>query len=440
MSTKKVDWIVFICIFILALFIRLIYALALEMPIPIRGDGVHYVQYASNLIEHFTFSKDRSPNPVPDSYWAPGYPIFLAFCMLVAKFVGIHFYPLTLLVQAVFGAVVAALSYKLGRQVLSHKGALFAAVFTTFSPHLISHGGYILSETLLSFLLITSIYIYIQATSSRNKRLYLLSGLFFGCSYLVNPVILVVPISMVLYVLIFGGERKIWAPIFTIGFFIVVSIWGIRGLTLTDGKASTSDRAFENLIIGSHDVYHDMWKANPRDKNNPYEIDLKKYKDNHEAFYKKLMTRIIENPGHYFKWYLIQKPMDLWGWDILVGQGDIYVYTVSSSLYSKSKLALLSWTLMKHTHYLLLFLLVVGMMLVYREKDTQIKENVITLYIMLISMSMVYVILHSDARYSVPMRPEMYICAVYAMKIIYKYMSLLVRNMQKIRNAKIDVE
>jgi len=44
----------------------------------IRGDAKSYLFYAHNLLSHSTYSKDLQSPPVPDSYWAPGYPVFLA--------------------------------------------------------------------------------------------------------------------------------------------------------------------------------------------------------------------------------------------------------------------------------------------------------------------------------------------------------------------------
>lgn len=416
MNHKSTDTILFWVFFIGAFSLRLVYALTLEMPIAIRGDGVHYVQYASNLIEHFTFSKDRSDNPIPDSYWAPGYPTFLALCMLIAKLLGLHFYIIAIFMQTILGGLIAAFSYKLGRMLFSYKGALLVGVLTALSPHLISHGAYILSETLLAFLLIISIYFYIKAINFRCKYFFV-SGLFFGLCYLINPVVLVVPFFLSLYSLFFYGEKKV--IIFIVGFLSIVAVWSVRGLCI-DARASTSDRAFENLVIGSHSNYHDIWRANPRDKSNPYEVDMKKYRNDHISFYKELTSRVINDPTHYIQWYLVQKPLDLWGWNILVGQGDIYVYTVTGSLYSKSSLALASWAVMKNTHCIFVFFCLLGIFCLYKEEDRRIKESLISIYILLCSVSVVYILLHSDARYSVPMRPEMYVCAIYSIKVLWE--------------------
>jgi hypothetical protein len=42
-------------------------------------------------------------------------------------------------------------------------------------------------------------------------------------------------------------------------------------------------------------------------------------------------NRLLASPGHYAGWYL-HKPLELWGWDIGIGQGDIYVFATRHSL------------------------------------------------------------------------------------------------------------
>jgi hypothetical protein len=162
-----------------------------------------------------------------------------------------------------------------------------------------------------------------------------------------------------------------------------------------------------------------VWRANPRDPENPFDIDNKKYKNNHSGFYSELFNRVKAEPLHYLHWYFIQKPLELWGWDILVGYGDIYVYRVDASLYHKSKLALVSLVLMKQIHFLLFAFALVGLFFVLREQNKNQKETILSLYLCLLCVSAVYVVLHTDARYSVPLRPEMYIAAVYGIWKIY---------------------
>lgn len=98
-SEGAIFWIVFFLCFCF----RLLYVVTLDISVPIRGDAVAYVQYASNLIEHGVFSKGRGGQPLPDSYWSPGYPVFLAISSVLASFFKVGFYPFALFLQAVMG-------------------------------------------------------------------------------------------------------------------------------------------------------------------------------------------------------------------------------------------------------------------------------------------------------------------------------------------------
>lgn len=61
----------------LALLVRISYFSNTDYDHPIRGDAAHYLVYAQNFHHFSTFSKDTSNSPpIPDSYWAPGYPFF----------------------------------------------------------------------------------------------------------------------------------------------------------------------------------------------------------------------------------------------------------------------------------------------------------------------------------------------------------------------------
>jgi hypothetical protein len=146
---------------------------------------------------------------------------------------------------------------------------------------------------------------------------------------------------------------------------------------------------------------------------------MKQYKQDHSAFYRELARRIADEPVHYLHWYFIQKPLDLWGWKILVGDGDVYVFPVNSSIYQSSKIALVSLVIMKQLHFWLFGLAILGIFLALRDPDSRSREALFLNYALLIYTSAVFVVLHADARYSVPMRPEMYLCAIYAIQRIH---------------------
>jgi len=415
-----------LAIFLVATAIRLIYVWTLDIPIPIRGDALSYTQYAINILQHGTFSKSPSVPPTPDSYWAPGYPIFLAICMKLSQSIQVNSYYFTLYFQTILSGLVAAQVYWLGRMLLSKPFSISAALLTALSPHLISHSGYILSETLFSFLLLTSLLIYAKAYSHHNNKLFFLAGLLFGITYLTNPVVLPAPILLTLVYLykniqaIKSNRRPI--IIFSSVFLCFVFAWSLRCyLNVASTEETSADRAFLTLVIGAHSDYHKIWQANPRDPNNPADLDMQKYKSNHGEFYTELSHRIIANPTHYLTWYLIDKPLELWGWNILVGSGDIFVYPVNSSLFHTSKIAIIDWVIMKNTHYWLLAIALLGFVFAIKERNKNKKDIGFIIYATVISISTVYTLLQTDGRYSVPLRPEMYLCALYGIQSLFLF-------------------
>lgn len=416
-------------IFLASFALKIFYFMALNNLEPYRGDSFYYFQYAINLNEHNVFSKDRGDFPVPDSYWAPGYPFFLFLCLKISDFFQIYFYPCVMLSQAMLGGIIAALTFLTGRFFLPVSYSIVGALLTTFSPHLMTLGGEILSEVLLTAFLLAGVYLYILCLNRKQSFVWaLLSGIVLGFAYLINPVILLAPILFLVRFFFVCRVPNLGVPslkvigVSAIIFSVIVFAWLLRDLVnVPKNQLASSDRAFENLVIGSHSNFHQMWRNNPRDPTNPADLDMKKYKGDHIGFYRELTSRVSSEPFHYLNWYFIQKPLDLWGWNIFVGRGGIFVSAPNSTLYDKSAVASVSLVIMKSTHYWFFGLALIGLIFAIKESASLKKESVLVLYICLISVSAVYVALHADARYSIPMRPEFYLCSVYA---IYKLISL----------------
>ena len=444
-------WFSLAAVAFLALWIRVEYFHNTVVDNPIRGDAAQYVQYALNLVNYGVFSKDRATDtPQPDSYWAPGYPAYIAIAMLLEKNHGINAYRTLIYSQAFTGALIAVFTLLTGRLFLHHYWALFAAILVAFSPHLISLGNNVLTETLFTLLLLVSIYSFLLAFLHRQKSLYLLSGSLFGLSYLVNPVAFFTPIFLTALALFLyrskqnlsiGTSLRLAAPCLLV-FFVIVSIWAARGaINVGDDSPTGSSRLLGNIIIGTHHDFHDIWRANPRDPNNPATIDNREIEGSFSAFFDLLLTRIKQDPLHYAKWYFLQKPLMLWDWNILTGQGDIYVYPVEYSLYHISKPARLTYSIMLAAHYWLFSFAVLGLFFAYRQhKDAASSTSAaipLFLYLTVIYVSSVYVIAQAEARYSIPLRPEMYLCSAYFLSQLFGYIRARSRSIRE-RTARIN--
>ncbi|MCP5300457.1 MAG: glycosyltransferase family 39 protein [Chromatiaceae bacterium] len=427
--TKQAFAIAFI--FLAALAMRWWYMERLVIPQPVRGDALQYVRYANNIMDHGVFSRGTSTPPQPDGYFTPGYPLFLVACIRSAKAVGVDPYQFLLSTQAVIGALTAVLTFLLARLCIGLWASITAALLTVLSPHLVSHGGYILTETLFGFLLALALYLFASGILRRRHARLIASGGVFGYAYLVNPIVMFAPLLLTPVALIFARPNQTDRRAIVVGLLLYLAVFGAwqwrNKVEVAHEASGSADRIFWNFIIGMHSDYHEIWRKNPRDPNNPADLDRKALGGSYQALAETLWQRVRQDPGHYLSWYLVKKPLQLWGWDILIGQGDIYVYPVTQSLYSTSRLAWLSEAVMKSLHYWLVAAALLGLLYLWRDERPATRLTLISLYVALVYISVVYVLLHAEPRYSVPLQPEMHIGALYFLSQVFRSIDKLRR-------------
>ncbi len=439
-ETFSKDIITPFALFLLALLFRLWYMDEFVIYTPIAGDALSYVQYSLNLIDHGVFSKDTAVPPVPDAYWAPGFPLFLVLSSTLADLFHWDHYTTVLVGQSLLGAGIVFLTWKMGRLFLGYNGALLASVLTLFSPHLVSLGAYFLTETLFSFFLLLSLYLYsllVKRGLIQSWLLLVSVAVTFGLAYLVNPVFLFLPFLLITGTIFFKKKEisQIRVPLLAlVGIFLVfVASWEVRNyLSVPEEAPSSSHRVYVNLIIGSHEKYHEIWRRNPRDPKNPATVDVRNFEGSIGAFSKELIKRFSQDPAHYFSWYFVKKPYQLWSWNILTGKGDVYVYIPASTLYDTSIIARISISIMKALHLPLFLLSLLGMYFMFRDSSKDSKLFVGIIYTCLIYVSSIYVVLQAEPRYSIPLRPEFYLAAIYC---IFRLSAVL---KHKVANARAD--
>ena len=400
------------------------YAFNLETVIdnPIRGDGAYYVIYANNLLEYSTFSKDKDNiPPVPDSYWSPGYPAFLALMIKASRFLGINNYNLVLSSQLVLGLLTILLCYQVSKSLLPGYWPLLPAGLAAASPHLVSLGQLLLSETLFGFLMLASVYALIRGLGTKRDSWIYTAGGGFALTYLVNPVSLfLAPLLALMYVWQAAktgdaprATRLVKAIMIMGPVIIVATAWSVRNaISVPETSPGASDRLLTNLIIGMQRDYHSVWRANMRDPNNPATLDADRIQGSYSNFLRVLAARTSAQPASMMKWYGLQKPYLLWDWDMRVGLGDIYIFPIHTSLYHNSKPALLSYIVMRATHFWLITAAILGTIFLFRKNSDE-SANAAMIYGCLFYVSLVYVVTQAEPRYSIPLRSELYICATY---------------------------
>jgi len=392
--------------------------------IPIVKDAREYLIYGYNLAHHSTFSQENSPNPSPDSFRSPGYPLLIALCFFTGN--EQTFYPILVYTQAILSSLTVLLTFFLGICFLPRWGAVIAAFFVAFSPHLIAMTGYMLTETLFSFMLLSAIFCFQYAVKHRSGYLFVASGLFFGYSYLTNEGAVFIPFLFAYSAIGYGSIVKLRQNpllpnilIFMLIFVLFPCGWTLRNhISLAPNAKRGSDRAIGTM---SHGAYPDFIYKNPEFRRFPYREDpmQPEFGASLNGFCKILWERFREEPLRYLRWYFIGKPYYLWSWNIIQGVGDVYVYPVKDSLFETSAIAGLTRDIMRSLHPVILIFALAGIVVYavryrYDKNRKHIENTAIFILITVAYFTLLYMIFAPWPRYSIPLRPELYLWAIWA--------------------------
>jgi len=417
-------------LFIAALFIRIQFVKLTIDGITIVRDAKQYVQYAKNLVDYGVYSKTASSqDPQPDSHRSPGYPVFIALTMSAG---GEDFLPILVFAQALMGALLVPFTFLTGIFFLPAAGALIAAMLVAFSPHLVTVTGCVLTESQFAFFLLGALCSFMYALASRHTALFIISAVLFGCAYLTNETALFLPYLIVIIYFMF--KRSALTPelrhgilpkmaLFLAIFTIAPMIWSVRNyLNVPPGAKKGSDRA---IVTMSHGAYPDFIYKNPRYKCFPYREDPMQpaFGSSITNFMNILWDRAKTEPARYAKWYLVGKPYYLWSWNIIQGVGDIYIYPVKVSLFDISPIAGLTRSVMRSIHPVLVLLALSGIPLLffsfrYRESADMVLNSALLPMAICIYYTLLYTVFAPWPRYSIPLRPELYLCSLWSLTII----------------------
>ena len=391
---------------VVALLIRVGYVTTTHVKDPLRTDAGQYVQYAHNLVHHGTYSLDEQAPPKPDAFRSPGYPLFLALTMWIAG--EEHYYALARYTQVALGAAMVLLAFWLASLALPYAAALVVAVLVALSPHLVTSTGYILTETLFGFLLLGLLLVGIGARRQRPRTL-LAAAAALAAAGLVNETALLLPVALAAVLWRLGAPR--WVCAAFVGVVVVTGgSWAARNQwSVADGARGGADRA---RITMTHGSYPGWIHKDPRYRYSAYLEDPEQpeFGESWSKFASVLSERVQERPLRYLSWYLLEKPYYLWSWDILQGKGDIYVYPVAESLYQNAPVAEATRLLMKALHPVVLVLAALGVVLSFWWRR-QISVATAVVAVTAGYFTLTYAVFAPWPRYSVPLRPELYLLA-----------------------------
>jgi 4-amino-4-deoxy-L-arabinose transferase-like glycosyltransferase len=393
----------------IALFMRIYYLVVARVDTPLRADARQYFQIAMNILRYGVFSSSDpvgSSAPVADSYRAPGYPALIALVLTASRGdVSVAYY-CVLSLQASLGAIVAMLMYSFARKWSSPACAFAVGIFIAIWPHLITQGGYALTESLFGFSIVLAVYLLSRAFATQQWSHYVLAGLAMAYAGLVNQVILLLPV--VICILFF--RQKLTSKLFL---FVAIAIlpslaWMARGSYINPPEGrSASSRLFENALIGLEPDFSRRFQdpADPRGAAAAKWVGDVEHLYNHDkpAAYAEVAARIRDRPLQVGLWFL-RKPFLLWEWSVRQGAGDIYIYPMVYSPFRENLVYRLIASICFGLNAVLIVAAFAMIFLILVSRSARNPDALLCATVFCYAV-VVYTMLAPDARYANPFRP-----------------------------------
>jgi 4-amino-4-deoxy-L-arabinose transferase-like glycosyltransferase len=434
--TPVATLIALLLVFLIAAWMRFQFIRETINDVYIARDAQQYVNYGRNLLRHWTFSvqSDKSP-PTPDSFRSPGYPILVALSLKTSG--EFNYIKTVLYFQALLSALLVPLTFLVGTFYLSFPSAFLAAGLVALSPHLITTTACVLTETLFSFLLLSAVFAFQLWQKKGSIWLACGAAVIFGIAYLTNETALFLPFIIAFVIMrikpdndLIVKTKKIDTAV--IVFLAIYSIfpvgWWLRGnCNVPAGAPKGMDRA---VVTMSHGAYPGFIYQDLRYKRFPYREDPQQpvFGSSFDNFFKILWPRVQNEPIKYLTWYIVGKPYYLWSWEIIQGAGDIYINPVNSTLFERPGLGrFIKWSVMNlHAPILILALISIPLILMKMRLPESLETSQIRFAVVPITVclyfTIVYTIFAPWPRYSIPLRPELYLVAVWTLTTIGKYL------------------
>lgn len=384
---------------------------------PIRADAAEYVLYAYNMEHHGVYSRSNSivqndRKPAPDAVRAPGYPLFL---ILFIDRITPSEVTDVLITQALLSTVVILFTFILCARLMPWGWALIPTFLTAISPHLINSNVYVLTESLYTFCLATTFLALIPAYRSQRPWWWLCVGALFGACALVRPGIQYFPLILAGFLIISLPRKRALAASAAViaGFACLFGPWVMRNL-LVLGRPSDPQLMINFLHHGMYPEF--MYQNNPQTLGYAYRFNphAAAVSQSVGTVLAAIWNRFQNQPLEYLRWYLWGKPLYFWSWELIAGPGGTFVYPVTASPYFNNLYFKLTHAIARTTYMPCVILAAVSSVTIWLPGMRNVFERqslliIRTVALLLIYFTAIHMVGAPYPRYSVPLKPLMYL-------------------------------
>jgi len=436
-------------LFCIALGVRLTYQHKAIVRNYVISDAREYFLGAYNLCFFGVYSTAPPPSikqpPRPNAGRTPGYSLFLVPFMYLSKNVA-QFLSSVMTAQAILGAFTAVLSFLLARFALSFPWAYLVGILTAFSPHLVAMDDYLLTESLFTFVTIAATVVLVLSWRSKKPLTALFAGGLFGLSMLIRPsALLLGPFMALVYLLKFRewsfAKPTLWIKqmaCFALGLALIFGPFLARNRLSLGKTFPESGRGWGSFLQGT---YVNLTYKDPRWYGYPYRDDPEYQRMERDKAYafKVLKRRFLKDPWSYIRWYAGEKILCSWRWDVVTGNHDVYVYPMIRPGFQVDPFLGSIHEGMKLIHWPLFWLGTGSLIILFagfiRKRHLVQPTVVMPCILQMTYHAMLVTAMFPIPRYSIPMRPYLYILAVTTLSVSPSFMYSVIAK-QKAQDSK----
>lgn len=211
-----------------ALLVAAALAIVYQAPPSRWSDAQDFDTLAWNLAQGFGFTKATAPPRDVSMEREPGYPVFLALLYRV----GGHRPGWAMVVQVLLHAATAVFAWQTGTRLFGRRAGWLAGFVTALHPTLAAYTGYLLSESLLTFLVTLSAWLWLEAVARRGVAWFTALGMCLGASTLTRSALLLLGVVVALLTAwLFRSRPRLagtLAASLALGAFLPVAGWAAR--------------------------------------------------------------------------------------------------------------------------------------------------------------------------------------------------------------------
>lgn len=212
---------------------------------PVASDAKEYDSLGWNIAAGNGFTDEAGK---AELHRSPGYPFFLA---VIYRVFG-HSYDHVRSFQVLISMLTLLLIFLIAKDIFGKDTALFSLTIASFYPPFISYCGILYNETLFTFLIALSAYLFLYAIRHSSARVYILLGVTGGYAILLREEFILVLLSFLVLTVVYSRENLKKIICLILGALLIIAPWTIRNYKVSGEFVLVSSQLGPILWISSY--------------------------------------------------------------------------------------------------------------------------------------------------------------------------------------------